>query len=276
MLTDGDLAAPFKRRRVEQQHPGTAPERDEQRASIWRDRARVRLRGEIDRPQHVTGLQIHDADDLAHHVRREQSRSVGSDCEPTDEALWDRFGTIRSGTRDFHRPAEHQIRPARQPQFRRTRRRVFIRVARQRGTDAPAQFMNRVVPRARHVQASAVRMPGKTQPRVIEHQHIPHPLRLDVDDGDRRLHVAVRRDEQQSAVGRFDHRERQAAHLDVAARRRNLPSVREKGDTSAQRAGTKGNRHVAVRRNQDGENGRQRERQDPAGSQDAARRHNAS
>ena len=47
MLADGNLAARFEGRRVEQQYLGAAPRRDEQRSPIRSDDADVRFRGQI-------------------------------------------------------------------------------------------------------------------------------------------------------------------------------------------------------------------------------------
>ena len=242
MFAGRDFTDRIERPGVEHHDAGRAPDRHEQRRSVGRYHAGVRLGGQLDRPHHAAAGEIDGAERLADDVDGEEPAAIRADGEAADQISRRRVHHVVPLDRRLERTADHEIDRPRQLTF------------------VPAQLVDRAVSGARDVQPLAVRVPRQPEPGVIEQQRRADVQLIRIDNGDGGPVIPVGGHHQRSAVGRFGHREREMTDGDVAPGRRDLPSVRQQRDAAAHGARSRRRRAVAVRRRDHGEDRQRRAR----------------
>ena len=224
VFADGNLAALLERRRVEGQDLRAAPDRHEHRLAVRRHQAGVGLGADVDGSAHQARLDVEHRQRLAEDVDRVDEPAVGRDGDAADEALLDRLRPVDAGHR-LLRVAPERVDGAGGELARR-----------------PVELVHRRLARAGREDAAAVRVPRQAEPGVVHVRLRRDVAALEVDDGERRLGVAVVGDDQVVAVRRLDHGERQVADLHVAAGGLDLPAVRQQRHAVAEAAGPGGRR----------------------------------
>ncbi len=209
MLADRHLAARLERLRVVEKDLRPAPQRHVERRPVSRDEAGVGFRGKVHTPRHGARGQVEGGEALSEHVDHEEPVAGRSEREAPQEPLLD-------GLADRERVREFEM------------------------AGRPQEFPDRPVGAARGEEALAVGVPSEAEPRVGDRGLVQHGESLQVDDRQRRLRVAVVRDDGPAPVGRDQHGERQVPDHHVAPRRRDPPTVGQQRHALAGRSGQLG------------------------------------
>ena len=183
-------------RRIHEQDPGAAPERDQEGLPVLRQEARVGFGGQRHHALDVSRFQIDRGERESERIDDEESAPVGRDVEPGEKARLELFAE-----RDALLLLELPI--------------------------LPEEDVDGVVASRRGIEPASVGAEGEAQPGVAGLERLPDHHSLDVDDGQRRARDSGGRDHRAAAVGRFDDRDGEIAHGDVAARRIDAPAVRQ-------------------------------------------------
>ncbi len=196
MLTHRDLASRLHGLRIEQEHPGAAPERDVERLAVARDERRVGLRGQGHGLEHAAAAEVDPRQQLAEHVHREELRAVRGDGDPPHEAL-------PGGARQHEGALQGQ-----------------------RALDELV-LAHAVVAGARGVEHPPARAPGEAEPGVVHRELGLHVHVAGVDHGEGGLRPPVAADDDVPAVRGLDHGQGQVTDRQVPPGRGDAPAVRQ-------------------------------------------------